>query len=82
MLTIPRKEPELTPRETEVLHLVAEGWTSKEIAVQLRISPKTVEVFRQNLLRKVGVKNSVQLVLAAQTRGWLPGVVEEEISLG
>lgn len=71
MLRIPRTERELTPRENEVLKYVAEGWTSKEIAVQLQISPKTVEVFRQNLLRKGGAKNSVQLVLTARARGWL-----------
>jgi DNA-binding NarL/FixJ family response regulator len=66
-----RKERDLTPRENEVLRLVAAGWTSKEIATQLQISPKTVEVFRQNLLRKGGAKNSVQLVLTARARGWL-----------
>lgn len=71
MLRMPRKERGLTPREKQVLRLVAEGWTSKEIGAQLKISPKTVEVFRQNLLRKVGVKNSVQLVLLARVRGWL-----------
>jgi DNA-binding NarL/FixJ family response regulator len=68
-----KKERDLTPRENEVLKLVAAGWTSKEIAVELRISPKTVEVFRQNLLRKGGAKNSVQLVLTARARGWLLG---------
>jgi two-component system secretion response regulator SsrB len=68
---MPRKERGLTPREKQVLRLVAEGWTSREIASQLKISPKTVEVFRQNLLRKFGVKNSVQLVLLARGRGWL-----------
>jgi len=71
VLRMPRKERGLTPREKQVLRLVAEGWTSKEIGAQLKISPKTVEVFRQNLLRKVGVKNSVQLVLLARVRGWL-----------
>jgi len=69
--TTSRKERDLTPRENEVLRLVALGWTSKEIATQLQISPKTVEVFRQNLLRKGGAKNSVQLVLTARARGWL-----------
>lgn len=73
MLKGGRKERELTPRENEVLRLVADGWTSKEIATQLQISPKTVEVFRQNLLRKGGAKNSVQLVLTARARGWLDG---------
>jgi DNA-binding NarL/FixJ family response regulator len=71
MLRAPRKERDLTPRENEVLKYVAEGWTSKEIAAHLQISPKTVEVFRQNLLRKGGAKNSVQLVLTARARGWL-----------
>ncbi|HEV8307303.1 MAG TPA: LuxR C-terminal-related transcriptional regulator [Methylomirabilota bacterium] len=71
MSVMSRKERDLTPRENEVLRLVAEGWTSKEIASHLGISPKTVEVFRQNLLRKGGAKNSVQLVLTARARGWL-----------
>jgi DNA-binding NarL/FixJ family response regulator len=71
VLKMPRKERGLTPREKEVLRLVAEGWTSKEIGGRLGISPKTVEVFRQNLLRKLSVKNSVQLVLMARERGWL-----------
>jgi two-component system, NarL family, nitrate/nitrite response regulator NarL len=73
MLRTVRKERDLTPRENEVLKFVASGWTSKEIATQLQISPKTVEVFRQNLLRKGGAKNSVQLVLTARARGWLNG---------
>ena len=75
MLSTTRRERELTPRENEVLKLVADGWTSREIAGQLQISPKTVEVFRQNLLRKGGAKNSVQLVQTARARGWL-GVAE------
>ena len=52
----------LTPRETEVLKLIAEGLSSKQIARQLGISFKTVVSHRTHLLAKVGVPNVVGLV--------------------
>ena len=61
----------MTSREREVLLLIAEGCTSREIAGRLQISPKTVEAFRAILLGKTRAKNSVQLVLKAQALGWL-----------
>jgi DNA-binding CsgD family transcriptional regulator len=59
----------LTPREREVLHLVAEGRTSPEIASRLSISVKTVEVHRANLMRKLGMRNQTELVRYAFRRG-------------
>jgi DNA-binding CsgD family transcriptional regulator len=58
----PERYATLTPRERQVLHLVAGGRTSSEIAGQLSISVKTVEVHRANLMRKLGVRNRIELV--------------------
>jgi RNA polymerase sigma factor (sigma-70 family) len=52
----------LTPRESEVLELVAEGTLSKRIASRLGISPKTVEVHRSNIMRKMKTESVAQLV--------------------
>ena len=51
----------LSPREEEVLKLIAEGHSGKDIAEMLFISPKTVERHRANLLAKVGVKDRLEL---------------------
>lgn len=54
--------PSLTERERQVLELVVEGKSNKEIARMLVISPKTVSVHRSNIMSKLGVHNSVELV--------------------
>jgi DNA-binding NarL/FixJ family response regulator len=54
--------PHLTAREHQVLKLVVEGKTNKEIARLLVISPKTVSVHRSNIMAKLGVHNSIELV--------------------
>lgn len=59
----------LTPRELEVLKLVAEGYTSKEIAATLVLSPKTVERHRANILEKLGMRDRVELTRYAIRRG-------------
>ena len=59
----------LTPRELEVLKLIAEAHTSKEIAAQLVISVKTVERHRQNILDKLGMRDRVELTRYAIRRG-------------
>ena len=59
----------LTPRELEVLKLIAEAFSSKEIAKQLFISIKTVERHRQNILDKLGMSDRVELTRYAIRRG-------------
>jgi DNA-binding NarL/FixJ family response regulator len=59
----------LTARELEVLKLIAEAYTSKEIAEQLFISVKTVERHRQNILDKLGMRDRVELTRYAIRRG-------------
>jgi len=59
----------LTPRELEVLKLIAEAYTSKEIAKALFISIKTVERHRQNILDKLGMSDRVELTRYAIRRG-------------
>lgn len=52
----------LTEREIQIINLIKEGFSSKEIANQLNISLKTVEVHRHNILKKLKLKNSASLV--------------------
>jgi len=59
----------LTPRELEVLKLIAEAYTNKEIAQQLVISVKTVERHRANILEKLGMRDRVELTRYAIRRG-------------
>jgi DNA-binding NarL/FixJ family response regulator len=59
----------LTPRELEVLKLIAEANTSKQIADQLFISIKTVDRHRQNILDKLGMRDRVELTRYAIRRG-------------
>jgi DNA-binding NarL/FixJ family response regulator len=59
----------LTPRELEVLKLIAEAYTSKQIASTLFISIKTVERHRQNILDKLGMRDRVELTRYAIRRG-------------
>lgn len=66
-------EPRLTPRETEVLRLVAKGLTARAIASRLVLSHRTVENHVQNSLRKLQLTNRVELARYAIERG-LDGV--------
>jgi DNA-binding NarL/FixJ family response regulator len=59
----------LTSRELEVLKLIAEAYSSKEIATELFISIKTVERHRQNILGKLGMRDRVELTRYAIRRG-------------
>jgi len=59
----------LTPREDEVLKLIAEGQSSKDIADTLVISPKTVEHHRANILRKLGMRDRTDLTRYAIRAG-------------
>ncbi len=59
----------LTPRQREVLQLVAEGKTTKQISAALNISPKTVEFHRNSLMEELGVRSTAELTRYAMTRG-------------
>ncbi len=59
----------LTPREREVIQLVAEGKTTKEIAIALRLSVKTAETHRTNLMRKLDLHSVADLTLYAVRNG-------------
>jgi len=68
-----QKEPEikLTTREKEIVGLMSEGMTSQQMAGTLFISPRTVETHRANLMKKAGVKNSIELVKKMEKLGLL-----------
>lgn len=61
--------PSLTPREREVLVLIAEGMSSKEIAVELGVSPKTADSHRSRLMEKTGIHKVSRLVRFAIREG-------------
>jgi DNA-binding NarL/FixJ family response regulator len=61
----------LTERESEVLRLVAVGHSNIEIAAQLDISVKTVEVHKANAMRKLGLTGRVDVIRYGVLRGWL-----------
>jgi DNA-binding NarL/FixJ family response regulator len=63
----------LTDREEQVLRLVAEGYSNKEIANQLNISVKTVETHKANFMEKLEFKSRTDVVRYAIERGWLHG---------
>ena len=61
----------LSSREREVFHLILESCTSGDIARRLSISPRTAEVHRANLMRKLGVSTQIELILFAIKNGLL-----------
>ncbi len=62
---------ELTPREFQIMQLVCDGLSNAQIAEQLSLSPKTTDKHRENLMRKLGVNNSAQLIRKALQLGIL-----------
>jgi two-component system response regulator NreC len=69
--TRPDSTERLTPRETEVLKCIAEGYTNRQIGEELKISVRTVEGHRANLSAKLGLKSRVELVRYAREHGLL-----------
>jgi DNA-binding NarL/FixJ family response regulator len=65
----PNPSSELTPREVEVLKLIAQGLSNQTIADQLGLSRKTVDVHRANLMRKLDLHTVTELVKYALRRG-------------
>ena len=62
----------ITPRETEILQMLARGLTTKEIADAVFVSTTTIDTHRKNLLAKTGVANTAELIVWAMTEGYLP----------
>ena len=63
--------PALSPREKETLQLLAEGYSNKEIAEKLVISPSTVHTHRSNLMSKLGLTTRYELIQFAREHGLL-----------
>jgi DNA-binding NarL/FixJ family response regulator len=61
----------ISNREREVLRLIALGHSNKEIATQLSLSVKTVEVHKANAMRKLGLGGRIDIVKFAMLQGWL-----------
>ena len=64
--------PELTLRERQVLHLLAEGKSLKEAAAVLNVSPRTVEFHRNNIADKTGLRTTAELSRYAARHGLVP----------
>jgi len=65
------RQGELTPRELEVLRLVARGYSNKDVGAALEISVKTVETHKANAMAKLGLAGRAALVRFALDQGWL-----------
>ena len=61
--------PSLTPRELEVLQLIVQGKSNKEIAAVLELSANTVSVHRANLMQTLDIHNTAELVVYAIRKG-------------
>src|SRR5260221_3977861 len=61
----------LSERESEVLRLIASGYSNKEIAARLSLSVKTVEAHQANAMRKLGLNGRIDIVKYALLQGWL-----------
>jgi DNA-binding NarL/FixJ family response regulator len=66
----PRDIDRLSSREREVMQLLAEGWSIKRTALDLSISPKTVETHRRHILEKLGLGSVVELIKCATREGF------------
>lgn len=70
-VTAEADEQKLSKRELEILQLVAQGKTAKEIANELFVSARTVETHRSNILKKLDVQNTAELIKKASQKGLL-----------
>ncbi len=64
-------DPELTNREIEIVKLIAKGFTSKDIGLQLNVSNRTIDTHRHNILKKLDIPNSAQLSIWARDKGYV-----------
>jgi DNA-binding NarL/FixJ family response regulator len=65
---------ELSDREAEVVRLIAQGYSNKEIAARIGLSVKTVETYKARSLEKLDLRSRVDIVRYATQRGWLADV--------
>jgi DNA-binding NarL/FixJ family response regulator len=63
------KSPELSAREREVLQLIAEGWKTRQIALKLSVSVKTIETHRRQIMDKLGIYSVAELTKFAVQEG-------------
>jgi len=75
----PRKTGDLTSRESEVLQLIAEGFSNKQIASELNISIKTVEKHRQQVMNKLNIHDVAGLTRYAISKGTVERSVPAEV---
>ncbi len=68
----PEVRSELTPREFEVLELIVQGATNKEIAAALSVAEDTVKIHLRNILEKLHMKNRIQAAVYAVRQGLVP----------
>jgi DNA-binding NarL/FixJ family response regulator len=66
-----KRSPRLTPRQREVLQLVAEGYSNKEIGAILKVSTKTVEFHKFNLMQTLGIHTTAELTHYALKHGFI-----------
>ena len=64
----------VTPSEIEIIRLIANGLTTKEIADKRNISYHTVSTHRKNIFRKIGVSNASELIMHAIKAGWIDNI--------
>jgi DNA-binding NarL/FixJ family response regulator len=68
---VSRPVTKVSERESEVLRLIASGYSNKEIAARLSVSVKTVEAHKANAMRKLGLNGRIDIVKYAALQGWL-----------
>jgi DNA-binding NarL/FixJ family response regulator len=66
-----QQKKELTTKEIEIVKLITQGLTSKDIADQLFLSPRTIETHRHNILKKLNLPNAAQLSRWASEKGYI-----------
>ncbi|MGV8093318.1 MAG: LuxR C-terminal-related transcriptional regulator [Mangrovibacterium sp.] len=71
---IPEEPTHLTGSEIEIVRLIADGLTTKEIALQKNISFHTVNTHRKNIFRKMQVSNASELIMHAIKAGWIDNI--------
>jgi DNA-binding NarL/FixJ family response regulator len=71
---IPEEPTHLTGSEIEIVRLIADGLTTKEIALQKNISFHTVNTHRKNIFRKMQVSNASELIMHAIRAGWIDNI--------